>query len=261
MRLLVRAATDPGLRREHNEDAFAWWLPDPGAGGGPPGVLLMVADGMGGARAGEVASRLATETLLRVWPASDGNDPIDSLREAVAEANRDIHRESLAHPEQHGMGTTVTALTLLGDRACLAHVGDSRAYLVRGGTIRQLTLDHSLVAQLVRDHHLTEEQARIDPRRNVVTRSVGVSPEVEIDAFAAPEPLEPGDTLLLCTDGLHTLVRDDELERAAAAEDLAGACRALIAMARERGGPDNITVLLARLQSGDGVHAESVSGA
>lgn len=257
MRLLVRAATDAGLRRDHNEDTFAWWLP--GAGGGPPGVLLVVADGMGGARAGEVASHLAVETLLRVWPESDGNDPVDSLREALAEANRDIHRESLEHPEQHGMGTTVTAVTLLDDRACFAHVGDSRAYLIRDGAIRQLTLDHSLVAQLVRDHHLTEEQARIDPRRNVVTRSVGVSPEVEIDAFAAPEPLQAGDTLLLCTDGLHTVVRDDELQQAGVTDDLAAACRALVELARARGGPDNITVLLARLEAGDGVNAEAVT--
>jgi protein phosphatase len=165
----------------------------------------------------------------------------------VEAANRTVYAESAAHPELSGMGTTCTAVVVRGSDAYIAHVGDSRAYLVRDGAIRQLTRDHSLVAQLVRDGQLTPEQAKVDPRRNVVTRSVGVGPHVEIDGQHEAGFLQPRDTLLLCSDGLHGVVADDELQAAASGPDLAQGCREAIALANRRGGPDNITVVMARV--------------
>ncbi len=247
MTLAVRAATDLGLKRSQNEDSHGAWTPEDRARRERLGTILVVADGMGGSRAGEVASRLAVETVLGVYRSQEDGDVAGTLKRAVEEANRVVHGESLTHPELRGMGTTCTAVVVRGREAWLAHVGDSRAYLVREGAIEQLTRDHSLVAQLVRDHHLTPQEARTDPRRNVVTRSVGVGPEVEVDVEALAQALRPGDTLLLCTDGLHGLVEDRELAAAASGPSLDRACDDLIALARQRGGPDNITVVLARL--------------
>jgi len=248
MTIAVKAATDLGLKRSQNEDSHGFWIPEDEARRARRGVLLVVADGMGGSRAGEVASRLAVETVLGVYRSAEDEDVPVVLRRAVEEANRVVHGESVARPDLHGMGTTCTAVVVRGHEAWLAHVGDSRAYLLRQGAIEQLTRDHSLVAQLVRENQLTREEARTDPRRNVVTRSVGVAPEVEVDVEAFPQALRPGDTLLLCSDGLHGLVNDEELAETGSGPDLERSCRELIALARERGGPDNITVLLARLE-------------
>jgi serine/threonine protein phosphatase PrpC len=145
------------------------------------------------------------------------------------------------------MGTTLTAVVLRGSEVFLAHVGDSRAYLVRAGAAVVLTADHSLVAQLVRAGLLTPAEARVDPRRNMVTRSVGVAPEVEADVVQVEEPPRTGDTLLLTTDGLHGLLSDEEIGTVASDPDLDAVCGRLVALARQRGGPDNITVVAARL--------------
>jgi protein phosphatase len=243
----VKSATDLGQKRAQNEDSHGEWIPAAAEERRRRGVLLVVADGMGGSRAGEVASRLAAETVLRYYREASGDDPLEDLHHAVEAANRIVHHEGTAHPELTGMGTTCTAVVLRGADAYIAHVGDSRAYLVQDGTIRQLTRDHSLVAQLVRDGQLTPDQAKVDPRRNVVTRSVGVGPHVEIDADFEPGILRPGDTLLVCSDGLHGVVSDEELKDTASAPDLEQACRDAITLANRRGGPDNITVVVARL--------------
>ena len=247
MILEVEAATDVGLRRAQNEDSYGEWIPAAADERGRRGALLVVADGMGGSRAGEVASRLAVDTVLRSYREAPGVDLLEDLLHAVEAANRTVYAESAAHPELSGMGTTCTAVVVRGSDAYIAHVGDSRAYLVRDGAIRQLTRDHSLVAQLVRDGQLTPEQAKVDPRRNVVTRSVGVGPHVEIDGQHEAGFLQPGDTLLVCSDGLHGVVADDELQAAASGPDLAQGCREAIALANRRGGPDNITVVMARV--------------
>jgi protein phosphatase len=249
MILEVEAATDVGLRRAQNEDSHGEWIPAAADERARRGALLVVADGMGGSRAGEVASRLAVETVLRRYREAPGLDPLAELHAAVDAANRVVHDESASHPELSGMGTTCTAVVLRGADAYIAHVGDSRAYLVRDGGIRQLTRDHSLVAQLVRDGQLTPEQAKVDPRRNVVTRSVGVGSHVEIDADHEPGLLRSGDTVLVCSDGLHGVVADDELQAAASGPNLAQGCRDAIALANRRGGPDNITVVLARVRA------------
>jgi len=251
MAVIVQSATDLGLKRSHNEDSHRCWVPDDPAEYERRGVLLLVADGMGGSKAGEVASRVAVETAMGAYRDDASDDPLDDLRRAVESANRVVHEQSTRDVELGGMGTTLTAAVIRGDQVLLAHVGDSRAYLVRNDRIVQLTRDHSLVAQMVRDRQLTPEQARVDPRRNVVTRSVGVEPEVEVDIGRVETALEHGDTLLLCTDGLHGLVSDEELCAAASDGDLNGACEDLVALARQRGGHDNITVLLARYEPAD----------
>jgi serine/threonine protein phosphatase PrpC len=242
----VKSGTDVGLKRAQNEDSCAFWIPE------DPvdchrGVLLVVADGMGGTRAGEVASQLAVGAVVRSYRESTGEAPLEDLVRSLEIANRVVYEQSLAQPDLRGMGTTCTAAVIHDGRAHLAHVGDSRAYLVRDGGILQLTRDHSLVAQLVENRHLTPEQARVDPRRNLVTRSMGVAASVVIDAERIEEPLRDGDTMLLCTDGLHGLVEDGELAALASDADLEGACGRMIALANERGGHDNITVLLARI--------------
>jgi protein phosphatase len=251
MTLAVKAATDRGLRREHNQDYYGFWTPDDPAECDRQGVLLVVADGMGGARGGEVASRLAVEALLRAYREGKGGSVLPVLAEALQTANREVHRENLKDPNLAGMGTTCTAAVVCGSELFVAHVGDSRAYLVRKGSIRQLTRDHSLVAYLVEEKSLTPEEARVDPRRNLVTRSLGLSADVEVDAFAVESGIGPGDTLLLCSDGLHGSVDDHELARAASGRDLAQVCQELIALANGAGGTDNITVVLARLETED----------
>ena len=240
-------ATDVGLRRTQNEDHHGSWIPSSSDELERRGALVVVADGMGGSQAGEVASRLAVETVLKSYRAASGEDPAADLRRAVQEANRTIHDLGRTSSDLVGMGTTCTALVVRGTEAFVAHVGDSRAYRVNRGSISQLTQDHSLVAQLVREHVLTAEQARVDPRRNVVTRSVGVGETVQVDAFRVSTPLQVGDTLILCSDGLHGQVTDEEIAALATEANLGEACQRLISIANQRGGPDNITVVVGRM--------------
>lgn len=260
MTVKVCAATDLGLKRSQNEDCLGYWFADDAAKLERLGVLLVVADGMGGSRGGEVASRLAVETVLRCWRDGEAEEPIADLSQAIENANRIVHEQSTANPELRGMGTTCTALVVRDHDAFVAHVGDSRAYAIRDGSILQLTRDHSLVAQLVENRQITPEQARIDPRRNLVTRSVGVAFHVEVDAAAIVGGVREGDTIVLCTDGLHGLVEDREILEFAAGEDLDRACRELVALARQRGGPDNISVILARVGPGERPSVTTVAG-
>src|SRR5262245_7683343 len=222
MTVRVASASDVGLKRTQNEDRLGVWNPEwPEAH--TRGTRLVVPDGMGGAMAGEIASQLAVDCVVNAYRAGQG-EILDDLRHAVLTANHVIHEHSQAHPELRGMGTTCTAAIVRGVDAYLAHVGDSRAYLVRDGAIRQLTQDHSLVAQLVEHRHITPEQAKVDPRRNVVTRSVGVGSEVDVDTQSLDGSLKSGDTLVLCSDGLHTLVDDPEIARIAGEPDPELAC-------------------------------------
>jgi protein phosphatase len=261
MRLEIHAATDVGRRRTQNEDSHVVWVPEDPVVRERLGVLMVVADGMGGALAGEVASRIAAETVRRMWEDSPGPADAAALGRAIEEANHLIHHQSESRPDHRGMGTTCTAVAVVRRRVLIAHVGDSRVYLVHGGAGRTLTRDHSLVAQLLADGHLTEEQARVDPRRNVVSRSVGVSENVDVDVVEVAEPLADGDILVLSSDGLHGLVSDEEIAAAATGHGPAEAGRALIALANARGGPDNITVVIARAVAGDGADPAGASPA
>ncbi|MEQ1834371.1 MAG: PP2C family serine/threonine-protein phosphatase, partial [Candidatus Eisenbacteria bacterium] len=219
------AATDVGRKRSGNEDSHALWAAQPGEAH-VADRLLVVCDGMGGSNAGEVASRMAVEIVLRELQAAPADDLPTALARAIHTANHEIWDQACAHHEQSGMGTTCTVIALRGDEALVGHVGDSRAYLVRGGQARQITTDHSLVAQLVARQQITLEEAKLDPRRNVVTRSVGVSAEIEVDVVAVGEPLRDRDTLVACSDGLHGLVSDAEIASLAAGDSLDDACRA-----------------------------------
>jgi protein phosphatase len=249
MRAVVVAATDVGRRRDHNEDHHAAWIPEDPAELDRRGILLMVADGMGGSQAGEVASKLAADIVVQRYGEAPGADPLAELKAAVEAANGVVFQQSLADPTMSGMGTTCTALAFRGREAWVAHVGDSRAYMTHGRELHLLTRDHTLVAHLIEQKELTEEEARTDLRRNVVLRSVGVGEEVEVDAMPIAGPLEPGDTILLCSDGLHGLVSDEELGQAMQGADMTLACQDLVALANQRGGPDNITVVMARIES------------
>ena len=233
------ALTDTGRRRPHNEDTFVC---------DPP--LFAVADGVGGAQAGEIASRLAAAALEERLPGSLGTDTLTAL---ILEANNRIYTRSLGDPEAAGMGTVMTAL--LVDEAAgtiaVGHVGDSRAYRIRAGALEQLTPDHSLVGELVRAGRLTTEEAEQHPHRSVITRAVGTEPIVDVhtETFAAL----PGDLYLICSDGLTDLVRDERVvELITSAEgDLESAVQSLVDAANSAGGVDNITVVLFEILDGD----------
>jgi protein phosphatase len=238
MKLSAAARSDVGMRRSANEDAYAL---APGLG------LYLVADGMGGHVAGQLASRLAAEHMVEALERVTGRDatPTEKLRYCVAAANHYVYATAQDKPEVSGMGTTLVALYAGAGRLALAHVGDSRAYLVRGGRIRQLTDDHSLVAELVRRREISPDDAQGHPHRHVLTRAVGVRRSVDPD-LAELTPA-PGDVIVLCSDGLTTHVQDPEIAALVAAEsDLEEACERLVALANARGGEDNITVALVR---------------
>jgi protein phosphatase len=207
---------------------------------------------MGGHTAGQVASDLAAESAVRALETLEGAQPTltEKLRYAVAAANREVFDTAQEKPHLAGMGTTLVALLWGGGRVALAHVGDSRAYLVRQGKIRQLTDDHSLVAELVRRREITALAARGHPHRHVLTRAVGVRRTVEPD-LAELTPT-PGDLFVLCSDGLTGHVQDEEIAAAVSGEvDLDAACAQLIELANSRGGDDNTTVVVVRCQPDD----------
>ncbi len=246
MTIIACGATDQGRVRPHNDDAYLVDLEH---------ALFAVADGMGGHAAGEVASGVAADTLreLLARPRAGDEDAKDLLAEAIEEASRRITARSDENPEFRHMGTTVVAALVDGRRVSVAHVGDSRAYLVRGGAISQLTSDHSFVNELVRLGMLSPEQAARDPRRNVVTRALGSGAPVSPDIWQGD--VQAGDRLLLCSDGLTTMVPDDQILAVLSSGDgLEQGCSSLIEAANAAGGEDNITVvLLAFSESSDDV--------
>jgi PPM family protein phosphatase len=229
--------SDLGRQRQGNEDNYYVRAP-----------LFVVADGMGGAQAGEVASELAVRRFEAGLP--QARTPADSLVGAIKDANAQIHEEARTDPDRAGMGTTVTAAYLDDDTVVIAHVGDSRAYLFREGDLIRLTRDHSLVGELVARGKLTEEQAESHPQRSVITRALGANPSVDVDI----ERLQAraGDLFLLCSDGLTGMVPEPALKQMLDADrPLPETGRALIAAANEAGGRDNITVILFRLEEVD----------
>jgi protein phosphatase len=246
--LVVSASlmTDCGCVRELNEDCCQVVQPSDPDILDRKGVLMVVADGMGGYQAGEVASRIAVETVTRGYYASDG-EPQAALTAAFHDANREVHRFSLVRRELNGMGTTCTALAIHGGVAYSAHVGDSRLYIIRSNSIYQLTEDHSVVTELIKQGALTREAGRRHVDRNIILRALGSSPNVEVATWEQPMPVRAGDCFILCSDGLYDAVTDEEIRLAAVAQGGAGACESLVATARHRGGHDNITVVIACL--------------
>jgi protein phosphatase len=236
---MLRAAesiwrTDTGRQRRENEDRAYVSAP-----------VFVVADGMGGAQAGEVASQMAIEAFEQGLP--DGGSPEERLADRVRDANHRIYDRSRAEHGREGMGTTLTAAYLDDGQLAIAHVGDSRAYLFRDGELTRLTQDHSLVDELVRQGKLTEQQAAEHPQRSIITRALGPEPEVEVDTWTYP--LRAGDVVLLCSDGLTSMVSEDRVaEILASSATLDEAGDRLIAEANEAGGRDNITVVLTRVE-------------
>ena len=233
--------TDKGCVREINEDSGRMVRPSDPALLAAKGTLLVVADGMGGHSAGEVASQMAADVVGRLYYESAA-EPSEALRRAVEEANRRIHGAAAADESKHGMGTTCTALALCGGRAYAAHVGDSRLYMLRDKQLYQLSEDHSAVNEMVKLGIITKEQARTHEDKNVILRALGTTPEVEVSVLE-PFAVREGDRYLLCSDGLHDLVLEGEIASVLSeSEDTHAAGERLIAMAKERGGHDNITV-------------------
>ena len=231
MTLASAYVTDPGRRRRRNEDSYVCEPP-----------LFAIADGMGGAQAGEVASRLAAAVLQE----ANGEELSEErIAELIQEANRRVFQRSNEDVATSGMGTTMTVALVDGPGASIVvgHVGDSRAYRVRDGELEQLTEDHSLVGELLRSGRLSAEEAEMHPQRSVITRAIGTEPDVDVDTFTVPT--RPGDLFLLCSDGLTDMVPDREIHSLLdGSDDLEAAARALVDAANAAGGEDNITVVL-----------------
>ncbi len=238
--------TDIGCRRQVNEDRASFVKPDDEERLTEKGVLMIVADGMGGHAAGEMASSLAVEIISRVYY----EEPLEAraaLEKAFHQANREIYRTAQQDQKLSGMGTTCTALALRHGLAFCAHVGDSRLYLVRGGEIYLMSEDHSAVMEMVRRGLMSLEAARHHADKNVILRALGTHPEVKLAIWEQPFPVQPEDQFVLCSDGLYDLVEDEEIKQAVLSAELQTACTNLIALAKERGGPDNITIGLLRV--------------
>jgi protein phosphatase len=252
----MAAATDVGRVRKHNEDSFLLEAP-----------LFVVADGMGGANAGEVASGLAIEAFKE--PLDQSLAPEPRMADAVKRANHSIWAKSITDDAFQGMGTTITSLLLGGDELTIAHVGDSRAYRLRGGELTRLTIDHSLVGEMVRKGAITEAEAEVHPQRSILTRALGPEDSVEIDTLSYQ--LREGDVYLLCSDGLTGMVSEAEIAKEmGSGEPMQKVADNLIRRANENGGVDNITVVAFRLDgeanaaaandSGDTIVAPAVAG-
>jgi protein phosphatase len=241
--------TDVGRQRSNNEDSFIYWEPDSDEDFRRKGRLAVIADGMGGYEGGQEASRLAVETVRSVYDNGFAGDPQETLVEAFEAAHQNIQRFAQDHPQFYGMGTTCTALAIVDRQLSFAHVGDSRLYLIRAETITRLTRDHSYVGRLVESGIVRSEDAESHPQRHILTAALGSGREVTPNVPEHPFPLEEGDTLLLCTDGLWGLVGDPDLARVVQTNPPAEACLKLVSMALERGGPDNITVLVLRVSA------------
>ena len=246
LQLEVWQLTDLGRERDHNEDCFGSFEPEALELVTERGRLYLVADGMGGHQAGDVAAQYAVEQVLFTYYDDPWASPSENLEQAIHKANADLYQEAQVTPSRRGMGTTMVAAVIRSDELTVANVGDSRVYLVRDGQIRQISRDHSWVAERVTEGFLSPEQARNHPQRNIITRSVGNDDHVEVDLFH--ERIEPGHVILLCTDGLSGMVGDEEMATVVTHSAPRSAAEELVQMANERGGPDNITVTVIKVQ-------------
>jgi protein phosphatase len=259
MKVAFAALTDVGLVRQNNEDAYIvcavkgrHFIPPPASNEGiaeadARGVLFAVADGMGGALAGEVASKMAVEALAHavdeLRPEDDDETARDRVLKAIAQANERIYEASASNPQQRGMGTTLTAALLRDGRCLFFQVGDSKGFIFREGHLHQMTEDQSLIGKLIQDKVITPEDAEhLEGGRNIILQALGAEPTVRVDVSTSS--LFEGDSVLLCTDGLHGSVRQKEIEEMVArVADPGKLAEDLVREARDRGGPDNITVV------------------
>jgi protein phosphatase len=242
--------SDIGCQRENNEDQLAYWEPAADEDFARKGRLAIVADGMGGHEGGQEASRIAVDSIREVFAETPEADVQSLLLAGFQIAHERILSYAAAHPELHGMGTTATAIVLLDNQLYYAHVGDSRLYLVRDSTISRLTHDHSYVGRLVENGVISAEEAETHPQRHILTAALGAGTEISPETPQHPIALQHGDALVLCTDGLWSLLSDHEIQGIVTSNGPAEASRALIKLAKDRGGPDNITVQVLRLDAG-----------
>jgi len=246
--LELASLTDVGRLRSNNEDSYLYWEPDSNQDFARQGRLAVIADGMGGYEGGQEASRLAVETVRYVYEHKFAVDSQATLVTAMHAAHETIQRYAVEHPQFAGMGTTCTALSIVGRKRSFAHIGDSRLYLIRGESISRLTRDHSYVGRLVESGIVRSEDAESHPQRHILTAALGSGREVVPHIPEHPVLLEERDVVVLCTDGLWSLVSEAELARTAQLEPPSEACQRLLNMALERGGPDNVTVLVLRVR-------------
>ena len=239
--------TDVGRQRSNNEDSYLYWEPDSEEDFRRKGRLAVIADGMGGYEGGQEASRLAVETVRHIYESEFDGHPRLTLIDALATAHQNIQRYAEEHPKFHGMGTTCTAVSIVDRELFFAHVGDSRLYLVRPDTVARLTRDHSYVGRLVESGIVRSEDAESHPQRHILTAALGSGKEIVPDSPDGPVHLELGDTLVLCTDGLWSLVGEQDIARVVRSNNPPDSCLALVKLALERGGPDNVTVLVLRI--------------
>jgi serine/threonine protein phosphatase PrpC len=243
----LASLTDVGCQRDNNEDQYSYWEPDSDEEFVRKGRLLLVADGMGGHEGGQEASRIAAQAVQNVYASDQEGSPQALLVAGVRAAHHLIQDHGDNHPSLKGMGTTCTAVALVGTRAYFAHVGDSRFYLVRDSHISQITRDHSYVGRLVANGMISPEDAESHPQRHILTAALGAGPDILPDVPEQPVELQAGDALLLCTDGLWSLIPDRELGSTIAARSPSQACNELVRLAKSRGGPDNITLQILKL--------------
>ena len=246
----LASLSDIGCQRENNEDQYAYWEPADDKEFARKGRLAIVADGMGGHEGGQEASRIAVESIQEVFAKTPNGDAESLLVTGFQIAHQRILHYAAGHPELHGMGTTATAIALRGNQLYYAHVGDSRLYLVRGANISRLTHDHSYVGRLVENGVISAAEAEIHPQRHILTAALGAGEELWPETPQHPIELQDGDVLVLCTDGLWSLLSDHEIHTVVVEHKPTDACRALIQMTKDRGGPDNITVEILRLSPG-----------
>lgn len=239
--------SDVGLQRANNEDSYLYWEPDSDEEFRRKGRLAIVADGMGGYEGGQEASRLAVETVRHIYDRDFGGDPQQALNSGFEAAHANIQRYAAEHPQFHGMGTTCTAVSIVGNRLYFAHIGDSRLYLARGDAITRLTRDHSYVGRLVESGIVRSEDAESHPQRHILTAALGSGRDVAPQIPDEPVAVEDGDTLILCSDGLWGLIGDQELGTVSRENSPAEACLQMVKLALDRGGPDNITVIVLRM--------------
>jgi protein phosphatase len=257
LRMHAGVASDPGCVRPLNEDTVRVIRPTTPDALARLGVLAVVCDGMGGHEAGEIASRLATETIVKRFE-EDGGMAEQVLPQAIQAANRAIFDAASRNAKLAGMGTTCAALLLRGGLAYCAHVGDSRLYLVRGHEIFLMTEDHSAVMDMVRRGMITRDEARHHPDKNVISRALGSHQRVQVSSWPRPFTVQTGDSFLLCSDGLYDLLEDAELLATVRGIHPQVACDRLVTLARSRGAPDNISVAILSMSNRDAEIAPEV---
>lgn len=240
--VLTAALSHQGMVRKDNQDSHGYVEPASAETLAERGRLFIVADGLGGHRGGQVASKMAVDVISRVYYSGQGEPVYPALMKAMEAANSEIFQTSAANADLQGMATTCTILVERAPHLYMAHVGDSRAYLIRDGALRQISRDHTLVEEMVSSGILSHEEAKSHPDSHILTRSLGIVQSVEVDILDPPMLLKPGDSLLMCSDGLTAYLGDDEIRQSVLSHTPEEACRHLVETGNSRGGRDNITV-------------------